>query len=347
MTWGFAETCRVAGVILALLLAAVLTRGHPRDRSARASVFLLVGVMAHLAVPLFLSAHAPLWIIRAAVLVALSVPFAFWLLAQVHFDDDFSPAPIHAAFLLALVAVGFASWIIAAEPRLYGAGAASAASDLWAVAPRLVGVALVVHALIRVYVGAGSDLVLPRLRLRYGVLVVAGTYILLVLVGEVLLRESPSAALADKVHGALLLVTLFAVTFLAFRIAPQILKPPTVDSDSPAVDPKLLERLKTLMEVDEVFREEGLTIGALADRVGTQEHKLRELINAQLGFKNFNAFLHHYRVREAEKVLTDPTQAHMGVAQIAYDVGYRSLATFNKAFKELTGRTPTERRDSR
>jgi AraC-like DNA-binding protein len=101
------------------------------------------------------------------------------------------------------------------------------------------------------------------------------------------------------------------------------------------------------MDVDEAFREEGLTIGALADRVGTQEHKLRELINAQLGFKNFNAFLHQYRIRAAEKALADPAQYYMGIAQIAYDVGYRSLATFNKAFKELTGRTPTERRESR
>jgi AraC-like DNA-binding protein len=347
MTWGFAETCRVIGIVLTLLLAAVLTRDHPRDRSARASVFLLLGVVAHLAVPLLLGAHAPLGVIRTAVLVALTVPFAFWLLAQVHFDDDFSPAPMHAALLLGLVAVGFASWIVAVEPASYGTTAANGAADLWAVVPRLLGAALVIHALIQIYVGAGSDLVLPRLRLRYGVLAIAGTYILLVLAGEVLLRESPSAPLADKVHSAALVVVLFAVTFRTFRIAPQLLKPPTVDVEPPAVDPRLLERLKTLMEVDEVFRQEGLTIRELADRVGTQEHKLRELINAQLGFKNFNTFLHHYRVRAAEQALTNPAQSHMGIAQIAYEVGYRSLATFNKAFKDLTGRTPSERRESR
>ena len=94
------------------------------------------------------------------------------------------------------------------------------------------------------------------------------------------------------------------------------------------------------------YRQEGLSIRGLADRVGTQEHKLRQMINAELGFKNFNAFLHHYRIREAQRALTDPARAHLGVAQIAYEVGYRSLGTFNKAFKDVTGRTPTEIRSS-
>jgi hypothetical protein len=40
--------------------------------------------------------------------------------------------------------------------------------------------------------------------------------------------------------------------------------------------------------------------------VGTQEHKLLQMTNAELGFKNFNAFLHNYRIREAQAALTDP-----------------------------------------
>jgi AraC-like DNA-binding protein len=175
----------------------------------------------------------------------------------------------------------------------------------------------------------------------------AGTYILVVLLGELVLRGSPAAALADEIHSALLLAILFSVAFLTFRMAPQALRPPSIDVEAPVLDPQLLERLKTLMEVDEVFREEGLSIGMLADRVGTQEYKLRQLINAHLGFKNFNAFLHQYRIREAQRLLKDPAHRHLGVAQIAYEVGYGSLASFNKAFKDLTGRTPTELRDSR
>ena len=46
--------------------------------------------------------------------------------------------------------------------------------------------------------------------------------------------------------------------------------------------------------------------------------------------------------RAAQKALLDPAKRHLGIAQIAFEVGYRSLGPFNKAFKEITGRTPTE-----
>lgn len=91
-----------------------------------------------------------------------------------------------------------------------------------------------------------------------------------------------------------------------------------------------------------MFREEGLTISTLAARLDAQEYRVRQLINAQLGFRNFNAFLNHYRVREARKTLGDPARRHLGIAQVAYEVGYSSLGPFNKAFKERTGRTPSE-----
>jgi AraC-like DNA-binding protein len=72
--------------------------------------------------------------------------------------------------------------------------------------------------------------------------------------------------------------------------------------------------------------------------------RVRQLINLQLGFRNFNAFLHHYRIREAQQALADPAKRHLSVAQIAYEVGYRSLGPFNRAFKEATGRTPSDYR---
>ena len=201
--------------------------------------------------------------------------------------------------------------------------------------------------MIRIYVGARSDLVIPRLRVRYGVLAVAGTYILLEIIGETLLSGSASEAFADRVHSAAVLALVFGVGLLSLRVSPDILKPTRPGRDLPVLDPALAERLRGLVEMDQVFREEGLTIVGLARRLGVQEHKVRQVINAQLGFKNFNAFLHHFRIREAQKVLGDPAKAHLGVAEVAYQVGYRSLATFNKAFKETTGQTPTEFRASR
>jgi AraC-like DNA-binding protein len=204
-----------------------------------------------------------------------------------------------------------------------------------------VAVAFVVHALLRVYVGAGSDLVVARIRLRYGVLSVSGTVILFELLAELLLRGD-ALAMADKVHAAGVYLVSAGVSIAASLLRPEMLRPVRAPAPGLALDPVLTRRLDQLIEGDQVFRQEGLTIAALADRLGAPEYKVRQLINAQLGFKNFNAFLNSYRIREAQKVLLDPARRHLGIAQIAYEVGYRSLGPFNKAFKEMTGRTPTD-----
>jgi hypothetical protein len=81
--------------------------------------------------------------------------------------------------LAVAVGIGYLSWLGVVERRIPGAWFSPANADFWQVAPRLVSLALVAHALIRVYVGAGSDLVLARLRLRYALLLVAGTYMLI------------------------------------------------------------------------------------------------------------------------------------------------------------------------
>jgi len=344
--WGFAEVCRIAAATLCLLLVISLVRDHPADRSARASVFLLACVLGHLLAPLALRSGAPGAVGHGLVLLALSAPCAFWLLARVHFDDDFTLAPWHWMLLGIAVGAGYLSWL-ASEGQIFGGQLAGPSADFWRIVPKLLALAFVVHALIRVYVGAGLDLVLPRLRLRYALMVVAGTYMLLELVAELALRQLASLQLADKLHSALVLVLMFGVALVALRTSPLVLRPAQPSLEAPAADPALLERLRNLMEEEAFYRQEGLTIRALADRVGTQEHRLRQLINTQLGFKNFNAFLHHYRIREAQQILRDPSRDHEGIAQVAYRVGYRSLATFNKVFKDATGRTPTEMRGAR
>src|SRR5262249_34667440 len=128
---------------------------------------------------------------------------------------------------------------------------------------------------------------------------------------------------------------------------PEVLRPARPLPEPAPLDPALPEKLQQLLEVEQVFRQEGLTIAVLAERLAVHEYKVRQLINTYLGVKNFNAFLHHYRIAEAQKALADPARTHLGVAQVAYEVGYRSLGPFNKAFKEITGQTPTEFRASR
>ena len=105
--------------------------------------------------------------------------------------------------------------------------------------------------------------------------------------------------------------------------------------------PRLLEALQRLLNVDRVYRRRKISIRSLADEIGLPEYRLRRLIHEELGFRNFNAFMHHYRLREACEMLSDPAQARTPILTIALTVGYQSINTFNRAFREILGETPS------
>ena len=98
------------------------------------------------------------------------------------------------------------------------------------------------------------------------------------------------------------------------------------------------------MTEERVFRQEGLTIGALASRLAVPQERLRRAINEGLGYRNFNAFINHYRLDDAKTALSNSSQEDVPVLTIAMDAGFQSLGPFNRAFKVDTGMTPTEYR---
>lgn len=328
--WTTAEVLRLLGAVPLALLFFLLVRDHRADRSAQASIFFIAASLSHTLLPLLPTGS----LLRLPVfLMGTLVAGSFWLLAKVHFDDDFRLGVRHLALLAGSALVAWAC--------------APGTAPLQRLLPTVVGLAFAVHALLTVYVGRRSDLVVSRLRLRYFVLWSTGTYIFAKLILDALVGGSPLQApaegIADLVRGLLALGLVAA----SLRVRSDLLRPPRVDPEAPVLDPRLAEALHRLVEVERVFREEGLTIGGLAQRLNVHEYKVRQLINDQLGFKNFNAFLNHYRVRDAQRLLADPETRHRNVAEVAYEVGYRSLGPFNKAFKDTTGQTPTEFRTAR
>ena len=99
------------------------------------------------------------------------------------------------------------------------------------------------------------------------------------------------------------------------------------------------------MEGDRRYREMDLTIRSLGEALSIPEHRLRQHINQQLGYRNFNDFLNAYRIKEVKARLANAEQRHIPILTIAMDAGYRSLTTFNRAFKTSVGTTPRKYRD--
>lgn len=115
---------------------------------------------------------------------------------------------------------------------------------------------------------------------------------------------------------------------------------PTV-SLSPA-EKALAAELDRLMKEERLYRTPDLRISTLTRHLRVPEHRLRQLLNQGLGFRNFNAFIGQWRIDEAREALADPEQLLVPISTIAIDSGFQSLAPFNRAFKRETGLTPTE-----
>ena len=116
------------------------------------------------------------------------------------------------------------------------------------------------------------------------------------------------------------------------------------DSPTDPEDERVAQALQRLMEDAQVYREEGLSVAALAARLRVPEYRLRRVINQRLGHRNFNAYVNGLRLEQACKALADPALRHLPVLSIALDAGFQSIGPFNRAFKAAMGVTPTDYR---
>ena len=105
---------------------------------------------------------------------------------------------------------------------------------------------------------------------------------------------------------------------------------------------KNAEKLDRLLTEREIFRDSSLSIVSLASTLSVPEYRLRHLINGELGYKNFNTLLNDHRVKAAETLFLDENKDHLPILTIALDVGYSSIAPFNRAFKQRHRMTPSE-----
>lgn len=227
---------------------------------------------------------------------------------------------------------------------------------------KIVGGALIVHALFLVASGWRNDLVESRRRLRGPILALALVYALAVNsveAGELLVGSA--RALSPLGAGALMALGLLSLAafgqadvalFGPAKGAPDAQVVGTALAQAPTAtqgakdevngaDRDAIDKLERFMAEERPYREEGLTIAALALRLKLPEHRLRRLINQGLGYRNFNDFLNRWRLAEVKAALADPKQASVPVATIALDAGFGSLGPFNRAFKAETGLTPS------
>ncbi|WP_294223141.1 helix-turn-helix domain-containing protein [uncultured Shimia sp.] len=195
-----------------------------------------------------------------------------------------------------------------------------------------------------------DDLVDCRCRARPGFAAAIASLALLLTAGQATsFLQEDSLALALLQAGGTLVV---ALNFAVWLLRPDAYRwPGETSSEAPNrlpvqddfADPALIAGIQSAMSAG-IWREEGLTIGALARKLAVPEHRVRRAINQGLGFRNFSSFINRARIQAACAALTDPTQMNATVLEIAYEVGFASVGPFNRAFRAEIGHSPTEYR---
>ncbi len=104
---------------------------------------------------------------------------------------------------------------------------------------------------------------------------------------------------------------------------------------------KLSKHLIQYMESQKPFLNENLTLKELATNLEITPNNLSQLINESFN-KNFYEFVNGYRVNEVKSMLSDPKYSYYSLLGIAYECGFSSKSTFNSVFKQNTGKTPSE-----
>lgn len=206
---------------------------------------------------------------------------------------------------------------------------------------QIIEVGLALATIFVLWIGREHDLVESRTKLRTWAISCSAVLILVICsVMLVTQYEIP--------HGIDLAFTLaiFAlslcmnIAILKFNPHAQISthgKPKIVESQ----DNQIRELLKR-MESERLYADHDLRVAKLAKLLGLPEHRLRKKINQQLGYRNFNQFVNHYRIEEAgTRLHKEPTTP---ILSLALDVGFRSISSFNTAFQLQYGMSPTEYR---
>jgi len=125
----------------------------------------------------------------------------------------------------------------------------------------------------------------------------------------------------------------------------EALRPATVEKYkssalTASLESELVKRLQELMASEKLYKDEGLRLDVIAERLGVSRNSVSQVINST--GMNFFEYVNHWRIEEAKKLLSATAKKDLNIIEVAYEVGFNNKVSFNKHFKKSTGLTPTE-----
>ena len=117
------------------------------------------------------------------------------------------------------------------------------------------------------------------------------------------------------------------------------------NNKKPLLPPEAVERVKNelvrLLRDERLYRDAGLTLLTLAEKLDLTPHQLSWVINEELRV-SFPSLVNGYRIEDVKGRLAEPSSEKTSILQIALEAGFNTKASFNRAFKAHTGMTPSQ-----
>lgn len=338
----------VAAVTCVALVALFMIASHPRVRTAQLIAWIGLNTICHIVlarddysawIPAAFQTEVGAW--RPLLNMAQNVTPALFLVLC---HTLFGAGRRFPRWLAALIAIQ----LLLEEPVEWLAPTGSLGRDVTETIPALLQTLFVGLALYWTARDWQGDLIETRRRVRAFTFFVIGFNI----IGQSLLLRvvvPPDTIANFHLHAALIAMSIPISAFLLFQLTREdharLLQPDLPPTPQSAAfsreDAGALARLTALLDEERVYRQPGLTLKGLTTAAALPEYKLRKLIHEQLGYQNFNAFLHHYRIQEACAQLRDPALRRTPILTIALSVGYQSINTFNRGFRDIMNMTPS------
>lgn len=101
------------------------------------------------------------------------------------------------------------------------------------------------------------------------------------------------------------------------------------------------EKILQLLQAGKAYEDPELSLTQVAKQLQSNPSHISKMVNQGFGI-NFNDFVNQFRIAAVKEMLNNGEHKKQTLLGIAFECGFNSKATFNRAFKKITGQSPKE-----
>lgn len=335
----FVSGFRITALFLVLVFLIIISINETRSFKKNILLFFLLATAGYLLAYWDLVQSIDI-LFQITFFFAVLFPLSFWLFSKALFDDEFA---WNTKFWILTIVISIGHYSLYRLNEIYYL----TDYKYFRIIPYLISIVFIFLVIFESLKNKQIDLVASRLKKR-NIFVLFSSFLALISIYYFFTAE-PLKLPDDFLLIQYMFTCIFIILFFSdqFEFTNLFATSSTTEykdqqERNNLIQERIIERLLLKFEEEKTFETEGLTITKLSEILGEKEYMVRRAINGVLGYTNFNSFLNHYRIKEACRLLEDNQLKELTYQEIAYKMGYQSIATFNRAFKKETGKTPSE-----